>query len=93
MDQYDPNQCDRGISRDSNRWQNDAGTGSGKIINIASSMGVRPAPERICYSVSKAAVIQMTRALAVEWAPLGITVNCIAPAPWIFIQDPQTKGI
>ena len=53
--------------------------GSGKIINIASSMGVRPAPERICYSVSKAAVIQMTKALAVEWAPLGITVNCIAP--------------
>ena len=53
--------------------------GSGKIINIASSAGVRAMPERICYSVTKAAVIQMTRALAVEWALRGVTVNCIAP--------------
>ena len=53
--------------------------GSGKVINIASSMGVRATPERLCYSVTKAAVIQMTRALAVEWAPRGVTVNCIAP--------------
>jgi NAD(P)-dependent dehydrogenase (short-subunit alcohol dehydrogenase family) len=53
--------------------------GSGKVINIASSMGVRATPERICYSVTKAAVIQMTRALALEWAPRGVTVNCIAP--------------
>jgi NAD(P)-dependent dehydrogenase (short-subunit alcohol dehydrogenase family) len=55
------------------------GKGSGKIINIGSSIAVRSAPERVCYSVSKAAVIQMTRALAVEWAPRGITVKCIAP--------------
>ncbi len=53
--------------------------GSGKVINIASAMAIRATPERLCYSVSKAAVIQMTRALAVEWATRGVTVNCIAP--------------
>ncbi len=53
--------------------------GGGKIINISSSFGVKAIPTRICYSVSKAAVIQMTRAVAVEWGDRGITVNCIAP--------------
>lgn len=52
---------------------------SGKIINISSALAVRAAPERTCYSVTKAAIIQMTRALAAEWAPFGVKVNCIAP--------------
>ena len=61
--------------------------GYGKIVNIASSWGVRPVPEYVCYSVTKAAVIQMTRALAVEWAPRGITVNCIAPGSFDKFPD------
>ena len=61
--------------------------GSGKIINIASSFGVRPVPKNLCYGVSKAAVIQMTKGLALEWAPRGITVNCIAPGSFDKFPD------
>jgi NAD(P)-dependent dehydrogenase (short-subunit alcohol dehydrogenase family) len=53
--------------------------GAGKIINIGSLFGVRGSPLRICYSVSKAAVIQMTKTLAAEWAERGVTVNCLCP--------------
>ena len=48
-----------------------------KIINVASSFGVKAIPTRICYNLSKAAVIQMTMALAVGGLMRG-TINCIA---------------
>ena len=51
----------------------------GAIINIASTHGLVGAAERSVYGISKAALIQMTRMLAVEWAPYGIRVNAIAP--------------
>jgi NAD(P)-dependent dehydrogenase (short-subunit alcohol dehydrogenase family) len=53
--------------------------GSGKIINIGSTSGVVGRRDFIVYSATKAAVIHMTRALAVALAPHGINVNVIAP--------------
>ena len=52
----------------------------GKIINIASIAGLRPArPGTTAYCTSKAAVISLTKASAIELAPYGINVNAIAP--------------
>lgn len=53
--------------------------GYGRIVSMSSVAGLVPLPERAAYSASKAAVIGMTRSLAHDLAPRGITVNCICP--------------
>jgi 2-dehydro-3-deoxy-D-gluconate 5-dehydrogenase len=60
---------------------------SGKVINVASTSGLRGKPILVSYSASKAALIRMTEALAAEWAPFGIQVNAIAPGA--FATDAQ----
>jgi NAD(P)-dependent dehydrogenase (short-subunit alcohol dehydrogenase family) len=51
----------------------------GKLINIASGWGYRGRRNSTAYCASKAAVINFTRALAVEWSRYNIQINCIAP--------------
>lgn len=51
----------------------------GRIINIASMAGLRVLPQIGAYCMSKAAVIQMTKAQALEWGKFGINVNALCP--------------
>jgi len=62
----------------------------GKIINVASQIGLVAYHSRVAYCSAKAGVINMTRALALEWAPYHINVNAIAPT---FVRTPLVEEL
>jgi NAD(P)-dependent dehydrogenase (short-subunit alcohol dehydrogenase family) len=74
------------------------GTGYGRILNMASIMSHISMPERTLYSSSKAAVLGLTRALALELAEEGINVIAISPGPFeteinaSIWQDPEKNA-
>ena len=59
----------------------------GKVINVTSVAGSRALPNRIGYGSAKAGLAHMTRIMALEWAPYGVTVNTLCPG---LFPDPET---
>ncbi len=51
----------------------------GRVVTVASAAGLRPLPELAAYSASKAALISLTRSIAIDYAPEGIRANCVCP--------------
>ncbi|GAB2466958.1 SDR family NAD(P)-dependent oxidoreductase [Streptomyces incanus] len=69
------------------------GQGSGVIVNTASNGGSSPSEGMAIYSGTKAAVIAMSKAAAIELAPLGVRVNTISPGTMLSGMVPDVPGI
>jgi NAD(P)-dependent dehydrogenase (short-subunit alcohol dehydrogenase family) len=62
--------------------------GNGRIINLSSQAGFVALPTESVYCLTKAAIVHLTKCLAIEWGKHGITVNAVAPT---FISTPGTE--
>ena len=59
------------------------------VVNVSSTLAVKPIPHTVAYNASKAALVQVTRSLALELAPRGIRVNAVLPA---VVETPMYRG-
>ena len=71
----------------------------GRVINLGSTLSIIAIENRTPYATSKGAILQMTKALALEWAPYGITVNAMLPGPFgtemnrSLLDDPEAYQV
>lgn len=76
------------VSQAVGRLMRDQEPQGGAIVNVASIMGLVGSHERAAYGASKGGVVNLTRMLAVEWAPIGIRVNAVCPT---FVDTELTR--
>lgn len=63
--------------------------GSGVVLNVAGTLGIRPCRNKAAYGAAKAGVINLTKAIALDYAPDRIRCNVICPG---FVETPLTAG-